>query len=189
MFLMFNAFNVQYKPLQNLSDSFWYKPCLLQVYIHIVQTMQVHLWDEPIKEVLSFLFYTPTSRLSNPQIISQRLADQIPLVIRYQMLQETAVQLQRQMLQILQDNGKSGSLLQEDCGIKARRMNLQDCVKRLSKARSQLTEFSMNMYNFSTSWKTLKDSEFVFFADFCLSQIIESLFNIMLWMKDSPELT
>ncbi|XP_047438803.1 interferon-induced GTP-binding protein Mx-like isoform X2 [Mugil cephalus] len=84
-------------------------------------------------------------------IVSQRMADQIPLVIRYEMLQEVALQLQRQMLQIIQDDGKNGSLLQEDCGIKNRRIYLQNRLKRLSNARSLLTEFSMNIYNFSTS--------------------------------------
>ncbi|KAJ8352510.1 hypothetical protein SKAU_G00239880 [Synaphobranchus kaupii] len=34
---------------------------------------------------------------------SQRLADQITLVILYHMLQESAIQLQREMLQMLQD--------------------------------------------------------------------------------------
>uniref|UniRef100_A0A3Q2DW62 Interferon-induced GTP-binding protein Mx n=1 Tax=Cyprinodon variegatus TaxID=28743 RepID=A0A3Q2DW62_CYPVA len=45
------------------------------------------------------------------QIAGQRLADQIPLVIQYQMLQETAVQLQREMLQMLQDKEKMELLL------------------------------------------------------------------------------
>ncbi|XP_033481506.1 interferon-induced GTP-binding protein Mx-like [Epinephelus lanceolatus] len=85
------------------------------------------------------------------QIAGQRLADQIPLVIRYQMLQESAVQLRREMLQMLQDKEKTESLLQEDSGIKTKRKHLQNRLKRLSKARMLLTEFSMNIYNFNTT--------------------------------------
>ncbi|XP_070758734.1 interferon-induced GTP-binding protein Mx-like [Enoplosus armatus] len=83
------------------------------------------------------------------QIAGQRLADQIPLVIRYQMLQESALQLQREMLQMLQDKEKTESMLQEDKGIKPRRSQLQNRLKRLSKARILLTDFSMNIYNFT----------------------------------------
>ncbi|XP_076609473.1 interferon-induced GTP-binding protein Mx-like [Chaetodon auriga] len=85
------------------------------------------------------------------QIAGQRLADQIPLVIRYQMLQESVIQLQREMLQMLQDKDKTGPLLQEDSGIKTKRIHLQNRLKRLSKARILLTDFSMNTYNFSTT--------------------------------------
>ncbi|XP_070848763.1 interferon-induced GTP-binding protein Mx-like [Chaetodon trifascialis] len=85
------------------------------------------------------------------QIAGQRLADQIPLVIRYQMLQESVVQLQREMLQMLQDKDKAGPLLQEDSGIKTKRIHLQNRLKRLSKARILLTDFSMNIYNFNAT--------------------------------------
>ncbi|XP_008289662.1 interferon-induced GTP-binding protein Mx-like [Stegastes partitus] len=85
------------------------------------------------------------------QIAGRRLADQVPLVIRYQILQESATQLQREMLQMLQDKEKIESLLQEDCGIKAKRIHLENRRQRLSKARSLLTEFSMNIFSFSTT--------------------------------------
>ncbi|XP_041837169.1 interferon-induced GTP-binding protein Mx-like [Melanotaenia boesemani] len=85
------------------------------------------------------------------QIAGQRLADQIPLVIHYQMLQESAIQLQREMLQMLQDKEKMESLLQEDGGIKEKRFHLQMAIQRLSKARLLLSEFSMNIYDFSTT--------------------------------------
>ncbi|MEQ2312820.1 hypothetical protein AMECASPLE_035166, partial [Ameca splendens] len=84
------------------------------------------------------------------QIAGQRLADQIPLVIQYQMLQESAVQLQREMLQMLQDKEKMELLLQEDGGIKDHRILLHKSIKRLSKARNLLS-FSMNIYDFSTT--------------------------------------
>uniref|UniRef100_A0A8C7VAE7 Interferon-induced GTP-binding protein Mx n=1 Tax=Oryzias sinensis TaxID=183150 RepID=A0A8C7VAE7_9TELE len=83
------------------------------------------------------------------QIAGQRLADQVPLVIHYQMLQEFAIQLQREMLQMLQDKEKMESLLQEDHAIKENRVHLHNCIKRLSKARMLLSEFSMSMYDFT----------------------------------------
>ncbi|XP_075952229.1 interferon-induced GTP-binding protein Mx [Anarhichas minor] len=75
------------------------------------------------------------------KIASQRLADQIPLVIRYQMLQESAVQLQREMLQMLQDKENFEFLLKEDCDIGTQRAGLQSRLKRLMKARTFLVEF------------------------------------------------
>uniref|UniRef100_A0A7N8XU33 Interferon-induced GTP-binding protein Mx n=1 Tax=Mastacembelus armatus TaxID=205130 RepID=A0A7N8XU33_9TELE len=77
----------------------------------------------------------------HPQIAGQRLADQIPLVIRYYILQESATQLQREMLQMLQDKDRSISLLREDPVIKNKRTDLQNCYTCLSKARIQLTEY------------------------------------------------
>nr|Q6PW23.1 RecName: Full=Interferon-induced GTP-binding protein Mx; AltName: Full=Interferon-inducible Mx protein [Epinephelus coioides]AAS82739.1 interferon-inducible Mx protein [Epinephelus coioides] len=75
------------------------------------------------------------------KIASQRLADQIPLVIRYQMLQESAAQLQREMLQMLQDKENMDFLLKEDCDIGSKRAGLQSRLKRLMKARAYLVEF------------------------------------------------
>ncbi|XP_041811158.1 interferon-induced GTP-binding protein Mx [Chelmon rostratus] len=75
------------------------------------------------------------------KIASQRLADQIPLVIRYQMLQESAVQLQREMLQVLQDKENSEFLLKEDHDIGSKRAALLSRLKRLTQARAYLVEF------------------------------------------------
>ena len=75
------------------------------------------------------------------QIASQRLADQIPLVIRYMMLQESASQLQREMLHILQDRENMETLLKEDLDIGSKRMALHSRLKRLMQARSYLVEF------------------------------------------------
>lgn len=70
-----------------------------------------------------------------------RLADQIPLVIRYQMLQESAFQLQREMLQMLQDKENVENLLKEDSDIGTKRASLQSRLKRLMQARTYLMEF------------------------------------------------
>ncbi|KAG5852399.1 hypothetical protein ANANG_G00062000 [Anguilla anguilla] len=75
------------------------------------------------------------------RIASQRLADQIPLVIRYLMLQESAAQLQREMLQMLQDKENVELLLKEDYDIGSKRAALQSRLKRLTQARSYLLEF------------------------------------------------
>uniref|UniRef100_A0A3B3CZ78 Interferon-induced GTP-binding protein Mx n=1 Tax=Oryzias melastigma TaxID=30732 RepID=A0A3B3CZ78_ORYME len=77
------------------------------------------------------------------QIAGQRLADQVPLVIHYQMLQEFAVQLQREMLQMLQDKEKMELLLQEDHTIKENRVHLHNCIKRLSKAQLAVVELDV----------------------------------------------
>ncbi|KAI1885202.1 hypothetical protein AGOR_G00217750 [Albula goreensis] len=75
------------------------------------------------------------------KIASQRLADQIPLVIRYLILQESAVQLQREMLQMLQDKENVELLLKEDFDIGTKRAGLQSRLKRLTQARSYLIKF------------------------------------------------
>ncbi|XP_033821869.1 interferon-induced GTP-binding protein Mx-like [Periophthalmus magnuspinnatus] len=75
------------------------------------------------------------------QIASKRLADQIPMVIRYKMLQELAVDLQRQMLQMLQDKDNVEFLLKEDYDIGNKRTVLQKRYERLLKARAHLITF------------------------------------------------
>ncbi|XP_059184557.1 interferon-induced GTP-binding protein Mx-like [Centropristis striata] len=90
------------------------------------------------------------------QIAGQRLADQVPMVIRYQMLQESAIELQREMLKMLQEKEKTEALLEEDSSIKTKRVELQKRHKRLSRARILLTDFSMNIYNFSATQQKCK---------------------------------
>ncbi|KAF7651959.1 hypothetical protein LDENG_00103130 [Lucifuga dentata] len=75
------------------------------------------------------------------KIASQRLADQVPLVIRYLMLQESAAQLQREMLQMLQDKEGCEVFLKEDFDICSKRAALQSRLKRLMQARTYLVEF------------------------------------------------
>ncbi|XP_030636498.1 interferon-induced GTP-binding protein Mx3-like [Chanos chanos] len=75
------------------------------------------------------------------RIASTRLADQVPLVIRYLLLQEAAKQLNRDMLQMLQEKDSAESLLKEDYDIGSKRTALQQREKRLMKARSFLVGF------------------------------------------------
>ncbi|XP_055016154.1 interferon-induced GTP-binding protein Mx-like [Boleophthalmus pectinirostris] len=75
------------------------------------------------------------------KIAGQRLADQIPLVIKFQMLQESSAELQRQMLQLLQDKEEIEVLLKEDGSIRDNRDKLHSCLQRLNDARILLSEF------------------------------------------------
>ncbi|KAJ4927591.1 hypothetical protein JOQ06_015316 [Pogonophryne albipinna] len=85
------------------------------------------------------------------QIAGQRLADQIPLVIRYHVMQESALQLRREMAQMLQAKEKTECFLQEDFSMETKRRQLQNSLKRMSGARVLLNDFSMNIYNFNTT--------------------------------------
>ncbi|CAM4503209.1 unnamed protein product [Leuciscus chuanchicus] len=71
-------------------------------------------------------------------IASKRLADQIPMVICYMLLQEAALELQRSMLQLLH---KVDNLLKEDFDIGQKRESLLSRQKRLMKARSLLVTY------------------------------------------------
>ncbi|KAM6980849.1 interferon-induced GTP-binding protein Mx3-like [Aplochiton taeniatus] len=96
---------------------------------------------------MELIVYTQDRTYSNNlkkrklEIASQRLADQIPLVIRYQMMEELAAQLQREMLQLLQDKENMEHLLKEESGLGSKRDSLQDRLQRLMKARTKLAEF------------------------------------------------
>ncbi|XP_048835192.1 interferon-induced GTP-binding protein Mx3-like isoform X2 [Brienomyrus brachyistius] len=76
------------------------------------------------------------------RITSQRLADQIPLVIRYQILQEGTLQLQREMIQLLQENDNEDHLLKEEFDIGTKRNNLVSRISRLKEAQKRVTSFN-----------------------------------------------
>lgn len=75
------------------------------------------------------------------QIATQRLADQIPMVIRYEMLQESAIQLHREMMQVLQEKENTEFLLKEDSDIGNKRAALNSRLNRLTQARAYLVAF------------------------------------------------
>ncbi|CAB1353579.1 unnamed protein product [Coregonus sp. 'balchen'] len=106
--------------------------------------------DLPIPEIRSTIFSTDNHATLQEMMLhlksyywiaSQRLADQIPMVIRYLVLQESAFQLQREMHQMLQEKSNIEYLLKEDFDIGSKRAALQSKLKRLMKARSYLVEF------------------------------------------------
>uniref|UniRef100_A0A3P9Q466 Interferon-induced GTP-binding protein Mx n=1 Tax=Poecilia reticulata TaxID=8081 RepID=A0A3P9Q466_POERE len=73
------------------------------------------------------------------KIAGMRLADQIPMVIHYEMLQQSAMQLQKEMLQILEKK-KVDSLLMEKNGISNKRDALQKHMKCLMQVHIYLME-------------------------------------------------
>uniref|UniRef100_A0A3B3QHE5 MX dynamin like GTPase 1 n=1 Tax=Paramormyrops kingsleyae TaxID=1676925 RepID=A0A3B3QHE5_9TELE len=76
------------------------------------------------------------------RIASQRLADQIPLVVRYQILQEAALQLQQEMIQLLQEKDNGDHLLKEEYDIGTKRNNLVSRLNRLKEAQIKVQSFS-----------------------------------------------
>ncbi|KAB0403504.1 hypothetical protein E2I00_002446 [Balaenoptera physalus] len=72
---------------------------------------------------------------------SKRLANQIPFIIQYFMLQENGDYLQKAMMQILQEKQHYAWLLQEQGDTTAKRKFLQEKIYRLVQARRALCEF------------------------------------------------
>ncbi|MEQ2208519.1 hypothetical protein XENOCAPTIV_004096, partial [Xenoophorus captivus] len=102
---------------------------------------QIRLLEEPAIRKLKDVGVLKYCAHFSWQIAGIRLADQIPLVIRYEMLQQSAMQLQREMLQMLQDKENVDFLLKEDYDTGTKRAALQSRMKRLTEARSYLVEF------------------------------------------------
>ncbi|XP_041066625.1 interferon-induced GTP-binding protein Mx3-like isoform X2 [Carcharodon carcharias] len=76
------------------------------------------------------------------KIASGRLADQIPLVICYHILNEFADKLQAEMLKLLQDRDLIDEYLFEDQDTKMKRETLQNRMVRLKKAQKILFEYA-----------------------------------------------
>ncbi|KAF4079482.1 hypothetical protein AMELA_G00178530 [Ameiurus melas] len=70
-------------------------------------------------------------------IASKRLADQVPLVIKYKVLQESAALLQKEMLHLIK-NYNINDLLEEDSVINIKCNNLKSRQKRLTEALVKL---------------------------------------------------
>ncbi|TSK17737.1 Interferon-induced GTP-binding protein Mx1 [Bagarius yarrelli] len=73
-------------------------------------------------------------------ISTMRLTDQVPLVIRYMMVQETAAQLQREMI-LIQDKDNLNALVKEEHDIASKRNNLKTRQKRLTEALNYMADF------------------------------------------------
>lgn len=72
---------------------------------------------------------------------SKRLANQIPFIIQYFILQENGSCLQKAMMQVLQERENYSWLLQEQSDIAAKRRFLKDKIYRLSQAQRTLYNF------------------------------------------------
>ncbi|XP_051870969.1 interferon-induced GTP-binding protein Mx3-like isoform X1 [Pristis pectinata] len=75
------------------------------------------------------------------KIASNRLADQIPMVIRCYILNEIVDKLRIEMLQILQDRDRINEYLSEDHDTQRKRETLKCRIDRLRKAQKILLEF------------------------------------------------
>ncbi|XP_057552432.1 interferon-induced GTP-binding protein Mx2 [Hippopotamus amphibius kiboko] len=74
---------------------------------------------------------------------SKRLANQIPFIIQYFVLQENGDDLQKGMMQILQEKQHYSWLLQEQSDTAAKRRFLKEKIYRLAQARRALYEFPL----------------------------------------------
>lgn len=124
-------------PLLYIGDN---RATMAELMLHLKSYYRVCV-DHSTNQTFSFVWRTSDIFFLMLQIASQRLADQIPLVIRYHMLQEFAVQLQREMLQLLQDRENTESLVKEDSDVGTKRVALQSRLKRLTEARAYLVKF------------------------------------------------
>ncbi|XP_032888413.1 interferon-induced GTP-binding protein Mx3-like [Amblyraja radiata] len=75
------------------------------------------------------------------KIVSHRLADQIPMVIRYYILNEFADKLRIEMLQLIQDKDRINVYLMEDEDTQRKRDDLKCKIDRLRKAQKTLLIF------------------------------------------------
>nr|XP_046240534.1 interferon-induced GTP-binding protein Mx-like [Scatophagus argus] len=75
------------------------------------------------------------------KFVSQHIAHQIPLVIRYHMLHESAVQLQKEMFKLLQDKNKLNFLLTVGSDTGQKRAALRSRLSNLTQALAYLVEF------------------------------------------------
>ncbi|XP_030634838.1 interferon-induced GTP-binding protein Mx2-like [Chanos chanos] len=74
------------------------------------------------------------------EIVVQRLADQVPMLIRFFMLKESARLLRSEMLGLV-DGADVCEILREESDVKRRRVDMQNRVNRLSMAQEKLSNF------------------------------------------------
>lgn len=74
------------------------------------------------------------------QITCERLANQIPLIVQYHMLNQYISQLQNAMLGLIGKNSP-GMLLCEDSGVARKRKDLKERLERLKSAGRVLSKF------------------------------------------------
>ncbi|XP_036413417.1 interferon-induced GTP-binding protein Mx1-like [Colossoma macropomum] len=74
------------------------------------------------------------------EIVVQRLADQVPMLIRYFMLKESAQLLCSEMLGLM-DGANVAEVLREESEVSRRRVNMQNRMDRLTIAQEKLSNF------------------------------------------------
>uniref|UniRef100_A0A4W3IKU5 Interferon-induced GTP-binding protein Mx-like n=1 Tax=Callorhinchus milii TaxID=7868 RepID=A0A4W3IKU5_CALMI len=78
---------------------------------------------------------------SQSGIASNRMADQVPLIIRYYILKEFSEKLRAGMLELLQERDKITVYLYENADTKRKRESLKKQLDRLKRARQELNRF------------------------------------------------
>uniref|UniRef100_A0A8C4RQD8 Interferon-induced GTP-binding protein Mx-like n=1 Tax=Erpetoichthys calabaricus TaxID=27687 RepID=A0A8C4RQD8_ERPCA len=77
------------------------------------------------------------------EIASDRLANQIPLIILYHTVNQFGTELQKQILQLIQGDKNVNELLSENKDVAEKRNRLSKRLERLSEAQEQLNKFSV----------------------------------------------
>ncbi|KAI1885205.1 hypothetical protein AGOR_G00217780 [Albula goreensis] len=74
------------------------------------------------------------------EIVVQRLADQVPMLIRFFLLKESSRMLCREMLNLM-DGGNVNEILREETDVSRRRIDMQNRVERLTLAQAKIAKF------------------------------------------------
>ncbi|XP_047659235.1 interferon-induced GTP-binding protein Mx2-like [Tachysurus fulvidraco] len=106
---------------------------------------EIHLTEEQKASEENFAGFDSRSKYpemlqSYYEIVVQRLADQVPMLIRYFMLKESAQLLCSEMLGLM-DGANVADVLHEESDIGRHRIELQNRVERLTIAQGKLSNF------------------------------------------------
>ncbi|KAJ8352499.1 hypothetical protein SKAU_G00239750 [Synaphobranchus kaupii] len=74
------------------------------------------------------------------KIVAQRLADQVPMLIKFFLLKQSGQMLGREMLNLI-DGGNVNEILREDSDISRRRIDMENRVERLTLAHKKMANF------------------------------------------------
>uniref|UniRef100_A0A8C4RR69 Uncharacterized protein n=1 Tax=Erpetoichthys calabaricus TaxID=27687 RepID=A0A8C4RR69_ERPCA len=77
------------------------------------------------------------------KIASDRLANQIPLIVQYYIVHQYGTELQKKILQLIQGNKNLEELLEENKDVAEKRNRLRKRLERLNKAQEHLNKFSV----------------------------------------------
>nr|WLR81518.1 interferon-induced GTP-binding protein Mx3 [Andrias davidianus] len=120
--------------LQKISQEVAQTNAESEFHFHVVSLPPINTSQLSIKEMSRYLqayFMGATSRLAN----------QIPMIIRFYILQEYADKLQNEMLKFLQDKEQYDLLLQENIDLSSKRIRLRERIERLNQAHQHLEKF------------------------------------------------
>lgn len=105
------------------------------------------------------------------QITSDRLANQVPLIVQYHMLDQYFSQLQTAMLSMI-GSQNAEKLIREDSGVAQRRKSLSQRLERLRTGRKLLSKFLLSHNWIVNSWDNLTFICFIASVHITLSLMI-----------------